>query len=470
MTQTRHLLSVSLCSFLSLVSALRIGVEFLDEDTRKPLGLPPWQVCRPPDEHPEWGVIVIDPTVTLCALQGPEAATDGQGMEEDWKWRSSFRRPADFATYTYVHIVGPVSSIPMSNNPDKPSTSWFGYGVNSYKDYEASIFEVTRYSEDGNGTPQSISLANPLAVGDILEWAGPNSGDLEDYQLRLGSNTEGGTQRIMRSDDPVHDFPPIRLTVIQLDEMDILEDPEAFAYREGRLLEDQEPLIDIGDRIDSIVKNHKKQAAIASEAIEDSEISSESRSASGSRRGGLGRSLLSKLTFGTTNVQSPEESKEEIRPPKARDPAEIKGWRSRLNPFKAATKPQMVENTQVDNGVISENVKSKSRWGGLFGKGKVTKTDVVASVEPEIIPIENPVVKEPADIPVQASTVKSLLQRLPKIMKQKHREPPNVLEDQGDVIEEIDEEEALRQSSFKPPLNYGSDVFGGNVDFGNEGL
>ncbi|KAF3916245.1 hypothetical protein ABW21_db0200843 [Orbilia brochopaga] len=211
-------------------SALRVGAVLLDEQTRQPLGLDPWIVCRPPDNHPEWGIEIIDPLVTLCAAAGPEGMMNGgQGLMEDWKLRASERAPPD-ADYTYVYLVGTVSPIPMTNNPEKPRTSWFGYGVNSFPDYEASVFEVTRAGIDGRRVPQKITPTNPLQVDDYLEWAGPNGVNLQgDYQLRMGSNSEvGGIQRIARSDRPYRNYPPIRLTVLELDETDLLDDPSTL--------------------------------------------------------------------------------------------------------------------------------------------------------------------------------------------------------------------------------------------------
>ncbi|KAK6543345.1 hypothetical protein TWF694_000096 [Orbilia ellipsospora] len=411
-------------------------------------------ICRPPDDHPEWGVIVIDPTETLCALRGPEAATGGQGMLDDWKWRISVRRPEGNIPYTYVHLVGPVSSIPMTNNPDKPSNSWFGYGVNNYKDYEASIFEVARYDEYGNRVPQAISFENPLTIGDILDWAGPNGEDMDDYQLRLGSNTEGGVQRIMRSDEPLYDFPPIRLVVTELDEADIVEDLDSLDLGEPELP------INIGGGLDDIIRNHHKPPVTQAPEIKVSyieDVANFGPSRLGHAREvppgvGLGRSLLNKLTFGATKAQPQTPEPKEDLPMKYKDPSK----------------------SRVGGEVIVEKPKTKSRWGGLFGKGKDAKVEAPKPMGHA----REPILEDKPALIDQAvnwfgqgtSTVKSLLQRIPK-PKKKEKNPILVKEKiQVDEVAEDEDQDLMHQSSFKIPANYGSNAFGGNVDFGNEGL
>ncbi|KAF3927604.1 hypothetical protein AA313_de0208055 [Arthrobotrys entomopaga] len=412
---------------------------------------------------------------TLCALQGPEAATGGQGMLDDWKWRTSMRRPEGDVPYTYVHLVGPVSSMPMTNNPDKPSNSWFGYGVNNYKDYEASIFEVARYDEYGNRVPQAISFENPFTIGDILEWAGPNGEDIDDYQLRLGSNTEGGVQRIMRSDEPIYDFPPIRLVVTELDEADIVEDLDSLE------LEEPETLVSTENDFSNIIKDYYKPQAVQDSGIKVSRVE-DIANAGPARMGharevppgvGLGRSLLNKFTFGTTKAQSqPEESKEDSTA-KHNDPSKIKGWGNRFNPFRGGPKPQVEEeDVQIDKEPIIEKPKTQSRWGSLFGKGKGAKEEVPRPMGHAREPIleEKPALIDQAVnwLGQGTGTVKSLLQRIPK--PKKKEEQPVVVEEKIQVDEVVEDLDPMLQSSFKIPSNYGSDAFGGNVDFGNEGL
>ncbi|KAK6501155.1 hypothetical protein TWF481_009003 [Arthrobotrys musiformis] len=456
---------------ISSVSALEVGVEILDEETKEPLGLPLLKVCRPPDSDPSWGPIVIDPLVEFCETTGPGIAA-GVGMESDWKARTSLRRPEGDIPYTYLYLVGPQSGMPMSNDPDRGTSSWFGYGTNSYRNHEASIFEVARSDADGNRIPQTINFENPLQVGDILEWAGPN-GFEGDYQLRLGSNTDGGIQRIMRSDKPINDFLPIRLVVLELHEAEVLEElpPE-------RIVRNPQAEVISEDVVVEEEKQQEEDIPAPQEIIQ---------TYLPDQRPDLGRSILSKFGFGSAKQNNDvilEESKEEVR---YDNPSKIRGWGTRYtNPFS-----QPAVNKPIDKDVIKdEPVPSKSRWGGLWGKGK--KTEEVIQPQPRPVtharePIKD--VNTETFIDKGTGTVRSLLQRIPTIKipsiltradKDKDyplAQPipaPDVVIDElpvkvdsegGDVEEEDEEIDILRQSSA-----YGKNLFGDNGGPGNDVL
>ncbi|KAK6357895.1 hypothetical protein TWF730_007252 [Orbilia blumenaviensis] len=460
---------------LSGVSALEVGVEILDEETKEPLGVPLLKVCRPPDSDPSWGPIVIDPLVDFCETTGPGIAM-GVGMLPDWKARTSMRRPEGDIPYTYLYLVGPQSGIPMTNDPDRATTSWFGYGTNSHKNHEASIFEVARTDSQGVRVPQTINFENPLQVGDILEWAGPN-GFEGDYQLRLGSNTDGGIQRIMRSDKPINDFLPIRLVVLELHEAEVLE--ELPPERRPQMTESVIPMIE--DPLASQEEDIVEQQEIIQTYLPDQRPE---RPAAGQRAGpGLGRSILNRFGFGgggakQTGDTRVEESKEGTR---ANDPSKIKGWGvSYANPFDQPSASRI----QINKDVVKDE-SPKSRWGGFWGKGK-NKEEEVIPVRPRPVtharePIKD--VNTESWVEKGTGTVKSLLQRLPTIKipnilpKDKDYPQEKVIE-QDPVIDEVpvkvgsdeedgDEEEIdiLRQSSA-----YGKNLFGDNGGPGNDVL
>ncbi|KAK6347822.1 hypothetical protein TWF718_005646 [Orbilia javanica] len=455
---------------ISSVSALEVGVEILDEETKEPLGLPLLKVCRPPDSEPSWGPIVIDPLLDFCETTGPGISM-GVGMESNWKARTSLRRPEGEIPYTYLYLVGPQSGIPMTNDPDRATSSWFGYGTNSYKNHEASIFEVARTDADGVRMPQTINFENPLQVGDILEWAGPN-GFEGDYQLRLGSNTEGGIQRIMRSDKPINDFLPIRLVVLELHETEVLEElpperivqnpqPEVISLEEDVAVEEDIPV---------------QQQSITQSYLPDQ------RPERPSKGPGLGRSIFNKFGFGGAKQSGDvrvEESKEEVR---YEDPSKIKGWGTKYaNPF-----DQPSTGTRINKDVVKDEPStSKSRWGGFWGKGKGKETEEVIQPRPVTHarePIKDPVNTE-SWVEKGTGTVKSLLQRIPtikipnilpaKVEKNPLAEPaplldpvidniPVILDESVEDDEEID---ILRQSSA-----YGKNLFGDNGGPGNDVL
>ncbi|KAF3124149.1 hypothetical protein TWF569_001347 [Orbilia oligospora] len=434
---------------ISSVSALEVGVEILDEETKLPLGLPYLKLCRPPDSNPSWPVIVIDPLVTFCETVGPGISM-GVGMEPDWKARTSLRRPEGDIPFTYLYLVGPQSGIPLTNDPDRGSSSWFGYGTNSYKNYEASIFEVARTDANGERVPQTINFENPLQVGDILEWAGPN-GFEGDYQLRLGSNTEGGIQRIMRSDKPVYDFLPIRLVVLELHEAEVLEElpPE-------RVVRNPKPEV-----ISAVLEDIAVEEDVIPEPGPQGIVQSylpDQRPERPSKDPGLGRSLLNMMGFGGKKPREErvEESKEEVR---YNDPSKSKGWDPKYtNPF---DKPPA--GSRINKDVVKdEPTKSTSRW-------PIKDLDTETFVEKA------------------TGTVMSLIQRIPKIPnilpKKVDKDyplakpvevpvpvidniPVNVPKEGEDLLEENDEDiDVLRQSSA-----YGRNLFGDNGGPGNDVL
>ncbi|KAF3110214.1 hypothetical protein TWF594_010138 [Orbilia oligospora] len=462
---------------ISSVSALEVGVEILDEETKLPLGLPYLKLCRPPDSNPSWPVIVIDPLVTFCETVGPGISM-GVGMEPDWKARTSLRRPEGDIPFTYLYLVGPQSGIPLTNDPDRSSSSWFGYGTNSYKNYEASIFEVARTDANGERVPQTINFENPLQVGDILEWAGPN-GFEGDYQLRLGSNTEGGIQRIMRSDKPVYDFLPIRLVVLELHEAEVLEElpPE-------RVVRNPKPEV-----ISAVLEDIAGEEDVIPEPGPQGIVQSylpDQRPERPSKDPGLGRSLLNMMGFGGKKPREErvEESKEEVR---YNDPSKSKGWDPKYtNPF---DKPPA--GSRINKDVVKdEPTKSTSRWGNLWGNDKSNGKGTEEVIQPRPVTHSRQPIKDldtETFVEKATGTVMSLIQRIPKIPnilpKKVDKDyplakpvevpvpvidniPVNVPKEGEDLLEENDEDiDVLRQSSA-----YGRNLFGDNGGPGNDVL
>ncbi|KAK6518415.1 hypothetical protein TWF506_005571 [Arthrobotrys conoides] len=448
---------------ISSVSALEVGVEILDEETKEPLGLPYLKVCRPPDSNPAWGPIVIDPLVTFCELQGPEASL-GVGMESDWKIRTSSRRPEGDLKFTYLNLAGPMG-ISMSNDPDRAASSWFGYGTNSYKNHEASVFEVAREDADGNRVPQTINFENPLQVGDILEWAGP-SGFEGDYQLRIGSNTEGGVQRIMRSDKPVHDYLPIRLVVLELHETEVLEE----------LLPER------------VVRNPGQQS------IGQSYLPDQRPEAAARKSQGFMGSMWNKVTnIGSKKVPEKEieESKEEIR---YNDPSESKVWDPKYeNPF---DKPYM--GSRINKDVVKDELESKSMWNSFWG-GKGKDKDKRKGTEDVIPPrpithARQPIRDEDTEAPEKKTgVIRSLIDRVvpkikvPDILSGKADKdyplakpveaelvssnvPVDVPKEVEELVEENVEEDEDNVDTLAESTFYGKGTFGSNLGPGNDVL
>ncbi|KAF3910356.1 hypothetical protein ABW20_dc0100055 [Dactylellina cionopaga] len=428
-----------------------------------------------------------------CALQGPEALTGGQGMEEDWAWRNyPWRKDMDHRNKnSFIYLVGPRTGIPLTNDPSRPTESWFGYSVNAYKGdtYEPSIFEVTR-KENGEEELQTINFANPLLKDDVLVWAGPNNvkdadGSYFDYQLRLGSNTDGGTQRLMRSDEPIRNFPPVRLVVTKIDEADVL-DPANDEYVEI------EPLyFDTSKSVKILPKEPPKYEKLDDDLISVLSKNDEEVPAGYGGVGivpekpSLGRSLLRKFPFGKKQSEVKpqfEEKKESL--PEPGDSSNTKGWGTRYNPFKeTGVKPQPVEKIEVDEKVISEKP-AKSFLGSLFGKSKTSevkerKEEVIRPMGHAREPIVEDILVQPNWFSKQTGAVRSLLQRLPKgntpATLQRDREHPVDIELKEKIFKEepgkeelIDDEAMLLESGFRFPADYGADAFGGNPnDFGD---
>ncbi|KAK6532295.1 hypothetical protein TWF281_006486 [Arthrobotrys megalospora] len=448
----------------SSVSALELGAEILDEETKEPLGFDLLQVCRPPDIAAYWGPIVIDPMAdrVFCETTGPGIAAQ-MTMHSDWKWRISMRRPADEGIrYTYIHLVGPESSIPMTNDPRRPTGTWFGYGVNSYKGYEASIFEVVRKDADGNLIPQTISFENPLQVGDALEWAGPN--DVEgDYQLRVGSNTDTGVKRIMRSDKPINDFPPIRLVVLRLHEADVLAElpPERIPRK---------PKPEITSVQEAIAMEERDTPAPQPNYVPTGRGSGISRGKEPSLIGSMARSVVSKFGFGggkSGGGRGDEESKEETKKEIQNNPSGGKGLDiSYEDPFSSKIK--------FDKNVV-EDAPSKFRWSSFWGgKGKGKEVEEVTQEEVirprPVTHAREPIQEEDPETWFQKGTghVKSLFQRIPPIkipnvfQRGEQEEPKEPEEQEPETLDvddlpdpESDEEDANDNLLQSSPNKYG---------------
>ncbi|EWC44737.1 hypothetical protein DRE_06515 [Drechslerella stenobrocha 248] len=327
----------SLLLFVYAASALRIGVEYLDEVTKQPLNVPLWQVCRAPANAPEWGIRIIDPETTKCSDLGERRLFRGMGMQEEFELVPSVNQPdrVESQQYGYYNLVGPHSGTPITNHPSRPINTWFEFGVDAENYFEPSEFTVSRAMPDGTRLPQLINSENPLRPGDVFEWIGPNRDLGTDHQLRRAADDISLPIefRIARSDEPVDDWLPIRLVVMQEPVTDIVQqqiadglDPYAPSMGESTF-----------SRLNSKMKEEETLANIANEPEQDqigrSRLKTMAKNVATSAKD-LGKSLWNNLPIvGRKGQAQDEESKEDSRVPSrgiARGPSNTDTSKSRI--------------------------------------------------------------------------------------------------------------------------------------------